>query len=344
MRIFPRVNSHNVGELIIRWNGLKTEMTKDVFSNKLDFEGYRVYQSLSPRVNDFVFVSSYDKEDYNRFVWKNSQNRWVLPTPPFTIDSLKYMYGENFQPLAHGIDNPFIVNVPGGNDTLYYFSRQDWNASNLLDTMKIHKPFPNEPFPLTLNPDSAAQKYPNELTPDGQFKYFEYQYTMRNLLPSQPYYISVTAFDYGSPGHNLGALETKPTNNMVAEYPQNPTGIVEKSQLRVMVYPNPYRNDQNYRSIEGGGFENRNQIDMGLDRSHRIHFTNLPHKCKIKIFTLDGDLVRELDHDEVKDSPGSMHHEWNMITRNTQLVVSGIYYYTVESEYGNQIGKLVIIM
>jgi len=42
--------------------------------------------------------------------------------------------------------------------------------------------------------------------------------------------------------------------------------------------------------------------------------------------------------------PTSMHEEWDLITRNTQLVVAGIYYYSVESEYGNQVGKLVIIL
>ncbi|MCX6827925.1 MAG: hypothetical protein NT002_01385, partial [candidate division Zixibacteria bacterium] len=76
----------------------------------------------------------------------------------------------------------------------------------------------------------------------------------------------------------------------------------------------------------------------------RIHFTNLPHKCKIRIFTVDGDLVRVIDHNYAPDSPRSMHDEWDLITRNTQAIVSGIYYYSVESESGNQIGKIVIIM
>ena len=44
------------------------------------------------------------------------------------------------------------------------------------------------------------------------------------------------------------------------------------------------------------------------------------------------------------DSPQSMHEIWDVITRNTQVPVSGIYYYSVESEYGNQVGKIVIIM
>ena len=34
---------------------------------------------------------------------------------------------------------------------------------------------------------------------------------------------------------------------------------------------------------------------------------------------------------------------WDLISRNTQAVVSGIYLYTVESETGTQVGKFVII-
>ena len=41
----------------------------------------------------------------------------------------------------------------------------------------------------------------------------------------------------------------------------------------------------------------------------------------------------------------SSHDTWNMITRNTQMVVSGLYYWVVEAEDGStQMGKLVIIM
>jgi hypothetical protein len=38
-----------------------------------------------------------------------------------------------------------------------------------------------------------------------------------------------------------------------------------------------------------------------------------------------------------------MHEKWDMITRNTMMVVSGIYYFVVDSEYGSQTGKIVII-
>ena len=46
------------------------------------------------------------------------------------------------------------------------------------------------------------------------------------------------------------------------------------------------------------------------------------------------------------DSGTASVHRWNLITRNTQMAVSGIYYWTVEDDSTGtvQVGKLVIIM
>lgn len=341
VKVYPSVNENNVGTLAIRWNGLESELTKDVFSNKYDFEGYRVYKALEPTNSEYELITSYDIEDFNRWHWDNNKNIWALPSyPPFSLDSLRKMYGEYFDPLLYGIDNPLFISNIGG-DSSYYFSRQDWNSSDLNDTMFIHKRFPDQPFPSLLNPDSATLYYPEELTEAGEFKYFEYEYTLRNLLPSQLYYISVTAFDYGSPGHGLGALETKPVINTVAEYPQNSVALVESKNLNVIVYPNPYRVDGNYRAT---GFEGRGEEFLPDERIRALHFTNLPNKCTIRIFTIDGDLVREIDHNCNSEDPQCMHDQWDLITRNTQAAVSGIYYFSVESSFGNQIGKFVLIM
>jgi len=76
-----------------------------------------------------------------------------------------------------------------------------------------------------------------------------------------------------------------------------------------------------------------------------IHFANLPPKCTISIFSIDGDLVREIHHDVDPSDPNYLHDEWNLVTRNRQAVVSGLYYWTVEDENGSvQIGKLAIVM
>ncbi len=150
----------------------------------------------------------------------------------------------------------------------------------------------------------------------------------------------MTTFDFGSPKVGLPPLETAPVNNTVIEYPQYDAQKVENENLDVYIYPNPYLIDQNYRD---NGFEGRGILDRPDDRVREIHFANLPHKCKISIYSLDGDLLIEIDHNVPHGDPSSAHDSWNLITRNTQAVVSGLYYWVVESDDRIQIGKVAII-
>ena len=176
----------------------------------------------------------------------------------------------------------------------------------------------------------------------GFFKYFEYEFIIEDLLPTVPYWVNVTAFDFGSPESDLEALETSLTVGAQSAYPLGSMSDIESGNAEIFVYPNPYRIDASYRSE---GFEGRTESDRPDDRLRAIHFANLPPKCTIKIFTLDGDLVREIDHDYPEGDPLSMHEEWEVITRNTQKPVSGLYYWTVEDAQGQvQMGKLVVIM
>ncbi len=64
---------------------------------------------------------------------------------------------------------------------------------------------------------------------------------------------------------------------------------VENDGLEAFVYPNPYRIDGNYLDQ---GFEGRNSTYRIPDRERRLHFANLPAKCTIRIYSIDGDLVR----------------------------------------------------
>ncbi|MFH2037560.1 MAG: hypothetical protein ABIJ45_14260 [Candidatus Zixiibacteriota bacterium] len=357
-KIRPHLDSLFTGELVIRWNGFRSETEKDVFSNEYDFEGYRIYTSTTPDPSGFSLMASYDREDYNRYVWDPGLREYVLRETPFTIDSLRSIYGEDFSPLDYDRNNLFRWNEPGTSDTFYYyFEPQDWNQSDLTSLASIHKAYPEitEP-PTILNIEQARIYYPEELTEDGLFfKYYEYEFIMDNLLPSQLYYIAVTAFDYGSPQSGLQSLETQPFNNFVYEYPNNQTAYIEEqiaqSGLNVVVYPNPYIGDDRYLTsgFEGSDYINGNgdlinQDNLIRDRTHQIHFENLPSQCTIRIFTSDGDLDRIIEHDIPRDIPQSSHERWDLISRNTQLVVSGIYYYTIESKIGNQIGTLVIIL
>ncbi|MCM2270980.1 MAG: hypothetical protein NDJ18_00275 [candidate division Zixibacteria bacterium] len=331
VRIIPQQ-----GKLTVRWNGYKSENTKDIFLGEVDFEGYRVYLGLDDRPGAMSPLASYDREDYNRFYLKRlsaGSYEWVLTEIPFTLDSLRAMFGNSlFDPKAYSRANPFSFL-----DSLFYFEPQDYNASELGLPGGIRRAYPGAvrpPADSTLWTEEMVTREHGVVLP----KYYEYELEIDQLLPTIPYYISVTAFDFGSPQSGLLSLESSPYNDLVIEYPQTSSEAVEFENLDAYVYPNPYRIDAEYAS---GGYENREGIDP--ERARRIHFSNLPRVCTISIYSLDGDLVRRWDHNFESGDPGSMHDSWDLITRNTQAVVSGIYYWVVESPTRTQIGKLVII-
>jgi len=336
-----QLDSQAKGTIRIRFNGLRSETTQDVFSRAFDFEGYRVYIGRDDRKSSFSLIASYDVEDYNKFIWSSSRMEWELHDLPFTLEKLRCDYAdscqdESFDPLQYPRNRP--LQHPDYPDSLFYFAIQDYNVSDLTASDGIHKIYPNQEYPSSLNPDSALA---DELTPDGNLKYFEYEFIIRDLLASVPYYVNVTAFDFGSPQSGLQSLESSVTDGAAMIYPATSNDISE-SGSDIVVYPNPYRGDAGYRRA---GFEGRQNIDRPDDRVRAIHFSNLPARCTIRIYTLDGDLVREIEHDEIPGSGAAAHDEWNLITRNTQLVVSGLYYWTVEDDTGNvTVGKLAIIM
>ncbi|MFH2040785.1 MAG: T9SS type A sorting domain-containing protein, partial [Chloroflexota bacterium] len=73
----------------------------------------------------------------------------------------------------------------------------------------------------------------------------------------------------------------------------------------------------------------------------RIQFINLPVQCQIKIYTLAGDFVFSIDHDDANKG----YEDWNLTSNVGQAVASGIYLYSVEDKINGkvQIGKFVII-
>lgn len=111
-----------------------------------------------------------------------------------------------------------------------------------------------------------------------------------------------------------------------------------KRKLNVIVTPNPYIITNRWESSK---------------YERQIAFTNLPNECKIRIYTLAGDLVKVIEHKEssqrrtdptrkiTNDLGGT--EVWNLLNRADALVASGVYIFYVESKNGNQIGKFAII-
>jgi len=70
----------------------------------------------------------------------------------------------------------------------------------------------------------------------------------------------------------------------------------------------------------------------------KLKFNNLPDICKIRIYTLSGDLVRTIEHTD-----GTGTADWNLLSRDGLLIAPGIFIYHVESDYGNRIGRFAVI-
>ena len=73
-------------------------------------------------------------------------------------------------------------------------------------------------------------------------------------------------------------------------------------------------------------------------------FNNLPASHNIiSIFTVAGDLVATVEHDGTTEIGAAT---WNLMSRNDQEVISGVYLYSVESlddRFEDFVGKFVML-
>ena len=108
--------------------------------------------------------------------------------------------------------------------------------------------------------------------------------------------------------------------------------LIEQGMEDIKVVPNPY--------VVANSWEPTNPYSNGRG-PRELHFTHLPPKCTIRIFTVRGQLVQTLEHDE----PGWDGTEiWDMMTKDQLDIAYGIYVYHVEAENGKQkIGKFAVI-
>jgi hypothetical protein len=112
--------------------------------------------------------------------------------------------------------------------------------------------------------------------------------------------------------------------------PRIEAGTTERGG-QVWVVPNPFRARAPWERepVPGDAF------------TRHVDFFGLPRaRSTIRIYTLAGDLVRQLDHDGTN---GDGEAAWDLISRNGQDIESGVYLFTVEWSGGHQIGKFVII-
>ncbi len=164
------------------------------------------------------------------------------------------------------------------------------------------------------------------------------------------YFYAVTATDHKledpNPNDNIdqlvvagAGLAGDPSSNFV--YLNPPTGALPPERAdaigdEVYVVPNP----ATPRTMAPWKLEPNNDDPTGT----KVEFHHLPRSTgKVTIFTLAGDMVKELLFD---GSTGNGSLAWDLVSRNGQDVTSGVYLFSVEADDGafkRFVGKFVVV-
>jgi len=156
------------------------------------------------------------------------------------------------------------------------------------------------------------------------------------------YWYAVTAYDEGTFRLQIHGTDPPETTRIPVDPPK--FGKFTQNMVRVMarttptqtlddvyVVPNPYRGGAAWDLAES-------QVEP---TGRRVRFFNVPERATVRIFSLSGDLVAVLEHD-ARDEDRQL--SWNLISRNRQDTVSGVYLYHVTTPDGQRTtGKFVII-
>ena len=198
-------------------------------------------------------------------------------------------------------------------------------------------------------PEHLGQAHPEGLFAMKTNRLSRRYYISEILYPEKGVenYFAVSSFDRGIPSQSLQALESGKDGNRITIF-AGPSSVSDMDKIYVV--PNPY--------LGQSKFDGRRDKDENGDRSKRIWFVNLPEKCTIKIYTLAGDLVDEIEHNGLssvdvinpsKASPTGIAQSgiepWDLLSKYDQIIASGVYLYSVEDHATGdvKVDKLVLI-
>jgi len=272
-------------------------------------------------------------------------DRYILPSPPpspnmvvIPGDRKVSLYWDN---LPEGYEDP-ITREKDFEGYRIYSSPKTFGSSE--DASLLAQFDVQDSIGLGYETGFAAIRY--DTTIDG--KEYHYRFVNSNLLNGWPgkYFYSITSYDKGNPANKLQSLESSINENLLYAVPGKPTST--NASREIYVYPNPYRATALW---DGSG-----------TRDRLIWFANLPSRAVIRIYSLAGDLIDEIDHDsqsyegsdvnrlaqgasnrETEYSGGE--HAWDLITKQNQAIASGLYLFSVKDEDTGEIitGKFVVI-
>jgi len=338
-------------EMISRWDKIDTAQ---------DHMDYTV-NSGTPQFADFGGYLGIDTDLPNKNAWNNpsqygqfyeqSDTYELVPVTgdfygfPLYDPAVDYSAALVAQAQQIATDNPGLDLESIKNLQARLFKHPDCPVS-IYDELKDGKllPLPGLGGQVAIgNPASLERLMKNRLAR----RY--YQASINYPRKGVEYYTALTAYDRGIPIRLLNFLETGRDSdaNMKVFFPG---GTATNNMDNIYVVPNPY--------IGKSQFDGRRANDTNGDRSRRLWFANLPERCDIRIYTLAGDLVDQIEHNGAYTEDiitvskaaalgisASGIHAWDLLSRNNQIIAPGVYLYSVENRANNErkVGKFVII-
>ena len=314
------------GEVNIYWNDF-AESSRDVVTGYADFEGYKIYKSIDGgsawgEAEDMIF----DTEGI--FAGWRPFRQFDLSAES---DSVRCVYSnddcsEEEGNRGHSIrgEDPYFPWFSLGNDSG-------------LEAVRLDEP-------IVINGDTMKYRFIDKNVIDGlEYTYSVVAYDMGVEPPFRTTYKNtgdgqfeaVIDTNYSNPDQwaspdGYASIEnSKGTTVLDRNFVQVYPGVTPTSDLsNVGVVPNPY--------IVHSGFKESEHL-------RQIRFTNIPAQCTITIFTLNGEHVSTIEHDN--EETGNAW--WDMRSVNNQEISPGLYLFHVEQSNSSMsepfIGKFAVI-
>jgi hypothetical protein len=186
----------------------------------------------------------------------------------------------------------------------------------------------------------------------------KYRYVDEDVHNGLPYWYAVTAFDDGSAekvfNRATGELDSIPrygsySQAMQLVYPRGtPSRVTEPSgnspgrvTNEVRIVPNPYPGLSAEARATGRAIGDLAEYERDPS-GRRVRFVNLPRQSLVRVYSLTGDLVWSRFFENPTDVDGEPPG-WNLVSRNDQEIVSGIYIVQIESPLGTEITKFIVV-
>ncbi|MDR1791973.1 MAG: T9SS type A sorting domain-containing protein [Bacteroidales bacterium] len=272
---------------------------------------------------------------------------------PETGERLNVMFGENsMYPGENGADmifNPYESASPYrsedyeyvaggghflyifGHQTLRYYNPSNWSVSSYSDALTIPTYDQGAKARAMLVAGESSENNKVALYKNVMWVGMPLHYPGKTWLEpgndltiklrvTRPYqkWRSTANAGVAAPANGNMPLYKFSTRSLVPLYNQKD---VAKGQMdSINIVPNPYY------GIATKGYE-------ATQYETKVKFINLPNTCQIKIYTLNGTLVRSLD----KPDNGTTYYEWDLKNTANIPIASGLYIIHIRNnEYGTE--------